>query len=55
MSSNFFSDLGLIFFVTWTFVLTRLSIAAFGRDLLPWRVKKSSERQPHRGGFSKSS
>ena len=55
MSSNFFSDLGLIFFVSWTFVLTRLSIAAFGRDLFPWRAKNSSKPQPHRAGYSKSS
>lgn len=49
MSSNFFSDVGLIFFVSWTFVLTKLSIAAFGRDIIPWRAKNSSER-PSRPG-----
>lgn len=44
MSSNLFSDVGLIFFVSWSFVLARLSIAAFGRDLLPSRVKKALPR-----------
>jgi len=46
MSSNSFSDVGLIFFVSWTLVLTRLSITALGRDLLPWRAKNSSEARP---------
>ncbi len=51
-SSNFFSDIGLIFFVSWTFVLTRLSIAAFGRDLLPWRSRNSPDRVPSLRGYS---
>ena len=52
MSGNFFSDVGLIFFVSWTFVLTKLVIAAFGRELIPWRVK-NSEPQSHRGNYSR--
>jgi len=44
MSSNFFSDAGLIFFISWSFVLTKLSIAAFGRELLPWRARNTSSR-----------
>jgi hypothetical protein len=54
MSSNFFSDIGLIFFVTCSFVLTKLSIAAFGRDLLSWRVKNSSELH-RQSGYPKNS
>ena len=54
MSSNFFSDAGLIFFVSWSFVLTKLSIAAFGRDLLPWRAKISRAQRPRGAGYSKS-
>jgi len=44
MSSNVFTDAGLIFFITWSFMLTKLSIAAFGRELLPWRAKSASVR-----------
>jgi hypothetical protein len=51
-SSNFFSDMGLIFFVSWTFVLTRLSIAAFGTDLLPWSARNSPDRGPSPRGYS---
>ena len=43
MSSNFFSDAGLIFFVSWSFVLAKLSIAAFGRDLFPSWLKTGSQ------------
>ena len=53
MSSNFFSDIGVIFFVSWSFVLGKLSIAAFG-DLLPWRTKNGLKRQQRRVGYSKN-
>jgi hypothetical protein len=54
MSSNFFSDAGLIFFVSWSFVLAKLSVAAFGRDLLPWRAKNSSEQRRRQSGYAKN-
>lgn len=44
MSYNLFSDVGLIFFVSWSFVLARLSVAAFGRDLVPARIRRFSRQ-----------
>ena len=53
MSSNLFSDVGLIFFVSWSFILAKVSIAAFGRDLLPSRVKNDLPRAPKFNQFDR--
>lgn len=44
MNGNYFSIAGCVFFVSWGFVLARVSITAFGRDLLPGRVKNAMPR-----------
>ncbi len=44
MNGNLFSYLGLIFFVSWSFALAKLSLMAFGRDLLPSRLRSARER-----------
>ena len=49
MLNNLFSDFGLIFFVSWSFVLARLSVAAFGRDLVPLRIRHFSKRLSQAG------
>ena len=35
-SESFLSNAGWLFFAAWSALLTAISIAAFGRDLLPW-------------------
>lgn len=42
MSDSIFTDFGSLFFVVWSAVIAGVSIAAFGRDLLPSRARASS-------------
>ncbi len=35
-SESFLSNAGWLFFAAWSAIIAALSIAAFGRDLLPW-------------------
>lgn len=41
MNSNYFSIAGCVLFLGWGFVLARVSITAFGRDLRTDRVKNT--------------
>lgn len=45
MSDSFLTDLGSLFFFVWSAVIAGVSLAAFGRDLLPSRVRSNSEPQ----------
>lgn len=38
MTDSFLSDASWLFFVAWSVVVAAVSIAAFGRDLLPSRA-----------------
>ena len=44
MMSDFLSDAGWFFFAIWSIALTTVSIAAFGRDLLPSKDANSPVR-----------
>lgn len=35
-SESFLSNAGWLFFAAWSAIIAAISIAAFGRDLLPW-------------------
>ncbi|HKT88945.1 MAG TPA: hypothetical protein VJQ59_10940 [Candidatus Sulfotelmatobacter sp.] len=50
MSDSILTDLGSLFFFVWSAVIAGVSIAAFGRDLLPSRVRSNFEsaRRAHR-------
>jgi hypothetical protein len=39
MSDSFLSDAGWLFFAAWSVVIGAVSIAAFGRDLLPLKAR----------------
>jgi len=39
LSDSFLSDAGWLFFGAWSAVVAAVSLAAFGRDLLPSRVR----------------
>lgn len=41
-SDSFLSNAGWIFFAAWSVVVAAVSIAAFGRDLLPFRARIES-------------
>lgn len=43
MSDSILTDLGSLFFVGWSVVIAAVSLAAFGRDLLPSIARTSSE------------
>lgn len=38
ISDSFLFDAGTLFFIAWTLILTGLSLAAFGPDLVPSKV-----------------
>jgi len=38
LSDSFLSDAGWLFFAAWSAVVAAVSLAAFGRDLLPSRL-----------------
>ncbi len=39
LSDSFLSDAGWLFFAAWSAVVAAVSLAAFGRDLLPSRLR----------------
>ncbi len=41
-SESFLSNAGWLFFAAWTAVIAAITIAAFGRDLLPWSTHLDS-------------
>ena len=43
MSESLFTDAGWFFFAAWSVVVGWVSVAAFGRDLLPAEVHADSE------------
>lgn len=47
-SESFLSNAGWLFFAAWSALITAISIAAFGRDLLPWsaHLDTASKSQP---------
>lgn len=53
MNSNLFSDIGLIFFVAWSFAIAKLSLTAFGKDLLPNRLRDATERRAGDATYSR--
>ena len=42
MNDSLFADAGWFFFVIWSIVVGTVSVAAFGRDLLPSKTAASS-------------
>ncbi len=44
MGNKVFSDLALIFSVSWSFLLARFAVAAFGREIVPRRIRTDSMR-----------
>jgi len=66
MSDSLFSDAGWFFFAIWSIAVATVSIAAFGRDLLPSKAANSPVRsasstqvprpnwhRPHRHGIGR--
>jgi len=47
MSDSFLSDAGWLFLAAWSIVVAAVSIAAFGRDLLPSRAHINPRPNPH--------
>lgn len=45
-SESFLSNAGWLFFAAWTAVIAAITIAAFGRDLLPWSTHLDSAPKP---------
>jgi len=45
MSNSLFSSLGLLLFATWSVVVGSVTVAAFGRDLIP-TVVRINPRKP---------
>lgn len=43
MSDSILTDLGSLFFFVWSAVIAAVSLAAFGRDLLPSRARSTSQ------------
>jgi len=41
ISDSFLSNAALLFFALWTAVVTAVSVVAFGRDVVPRRVRVS--------------
>jgi len=39
LSDSFLSNAAWLFFASWSAIVVAISIAAFGRDLLPWRSR----------------
>jgi hypothetical protein len=46
-TDSFLFDAGSLFFVAWIAVLAGVSIAAFGRDLLPTKAHPNPARKSH--------
>jgi len=44
-SDSFLSNAAWLFFAAWSAIIAAVSIAAFGRDLLPWRAQLDSVHQ----------
>jgi len=44
MMDSLFSNAAWLFFVAWSVVVAAVSIAAFGRDLLPSRIRLDSSQ-----------
>jgi len=45
MNDWILTDLGSLFFVVWSAVIAGVSIAAFGRDLLPIKAQAGSKQE----------
>jgi hypothetical protein len=45
LSDSFLSDVGWLFFAAWSAVVAAVSLAAFGRDLLPSRLRLGQPQQ----------
>jgi hypothetical protein len=48
ISDSFLSDAAWLFFAAWTVMVAAVTVAAFGRDLLPWTadLNPSAESEP---------
>ena len=44
ISDSLLSDAAWLFFAAWTVMVAAVTIAAFGRDLLPWTVEVNPAR-----------
>ena len=51
MNDSFLSDAGWLFFCAWSVVIGAVSIAAFGRDLLPLKARRVG---PQKTGLQKA-
>jgi hypothetical protein len=47
-TDTFLFNAGWLFFAAWSAVIAAVSIAAFGRDLLPWNPRPDPANNPHR-------
>jgi hypothetical protein len=46
-TDTFLFNAGWLFFAAWSAVVAAVSIAAFGRDLLPWNPRPDPANSPH--------
>jgi hypothetical protein len=46
-TDTFLFNAGWLFFAAWSAVIAGLTIAAFGRDLLPWKPRPDPAHKPH--------
>jgi hypothetical protein len=42
LTDSFLSNAGWLFFAAWSAMVAAVSIAAFGRELLPWKAASKS-------------
>ena len=47
LSDSYLFDAGWLFFAALTVVVSLVGVAAFGRDLLPWRVQPDTAKARH--------
>ena len=48
-TDTFLFNAGCLFFAAWIAVIVGLTVAAFGRDLLPWNVDSDPAHNPYGG------
>jgi hypothetical protein len=46
-TDTFLFNAGWLFFAAWIAVIAGVSVAAFGRDLLPWNAHPDPAHKPH--------